>query len=57
MDPEQNPGEKLVVRDTTTMRALEQTSLKGTQDVRLITEAPVPSPGEGEVLIRVAAAG
>ncbi|MFD1536995.1 zinc-binding dehydrogenase [Nonomuraea guangzhouensis] len=40
-----------------TMRALRQTSLKGTQDVRLITDAPVPSPGQGEVLIRVAAAG
>jgi NADPH2:quinone reductase len=39
------------------MRALEQTSLKGPQDVRLITGAPVPSPGRGEVLIRVAAAG
>ncbi|MER6943815.1 zinc-binding dehydrogenase [Nonomuraea sp. NPDC000554] len=40
-----------------TMRALQQTSLKGTQDIRLITDAPVPSPGQGEVLIRVAAAG
>jgi NADPH:quinone reductase len=40
-----------------TMRALQQTSLKGPQDTRLITDAPVPSPGEGEVLIRVAAAG
>jgi NADPH2:quinone reductase len=38
------------------MRALQQTSLEGPRDVRLIT-APVPSPGEGEVLIRVAAAG
>jgi NADPH2:quinone reductase len=39
------------------MRALEQTSLKGPQDMRLIADAPVPSPGQGEVLIRVAAAG
>ncbi|RSM91537.1 NADPH:quinone oxidoreductase family protein [Kibdelosporangium aridum] len=41
----------------TTMRALQQTSLKGPQDLRLIDDAPVPSPGRGEVLIRVAAAG
>ncbi|WP_019926374.1 zinc-binding dehydrogenase [Nocardia sp. BMG111209] len=40
-----------------TMRALQQTSLDGPQDMRLITDAPVPSPGPGEVLIRVAAAG
>jgi NADPH:quinone reductase len=40
-----------------TMRALQQTSLKGPQDMRLITDAPVPSPAEGEVLIRVTAAG
>lgn len=40
-----------------TMRALQQTSLDGPQDMRLITDAPVPSPGEGEVLIRVNAAG
>ncbi|WP_239070094.1 hypothetical protein [Amycolatopsis sp. SID8362] len=40
-----------------TMRALQQTSLKGPRDLRLITDAPVPSPAEGEVLIRVAAAG
>lgn len=40
-----------------TMRALQQTSLKGPQDLRLITDAPVPSPGRGEVLVRVAAAG
>src|SRR6478735_6415093 len=40
-----------------TMRALQQTSLKGPQDMRLITDAPVPSPGQGEVLIRVDAAG
>lgn len=40
-----------------TMRALQQTSLNGPQDMRLITEMPVPSPGQGEVLIRVTAAG
>jgi NADPH:quinone reductase len=40
-----------------TMRALQQTSLEGPRDIRLIADAPVPSPGPGEVLIRVAAAG
>jgi NADPH:quinone reductase len=40
-----------------TMRALQQTSLNGPQDLRLITDAPVPGPGLGEVLIRVTAAG
>ena len=40
-----------------TMRALQQTSLDGPQALRLITDAPVPSPGPGQVLIRVAAAG
>jgi NADPH2:quinone reductase len=40
-----------------TMCALQQTSLNGPQDMRLITDAPVPEPQEGEVLIRVAAAG
>ncbi|GAA2865314.1 zinc-binding dehydrogenase [Pseudonocardia halophobica] len=40
-----------------TMRALQQTSSKGPQDTSLITDAPVPRPGRGEVLIRVAAAG
>jgi NADPH2:quinone reductase len=39
------------------MRALQQTSLNGPQDLRLITDAPVPGPGPGEVLIRVTAAG
>src|SRR3954470_18349854 len=39
------------------MRALQQTSLRGPQDMVLITDAPVPSPGPGEVLMRVAAAG
>ena len=40
-----------------TMRALQQTSLNGPQDMRLITDAPAPIPGRGEVLIRVTAAG
>src|SRR5271154_7412875 len=40
-----------------TMRALEQFSFSGPQDMRLIAGAPVPVPGPGEVLIRVAAAG
>ncbi|MEV0466815.1 zinc-binding dehydrogenase [Nocardia tengchongensis] len=40
-----------------TMRALRQDSLRGPQDMRLITDAPVPKPGRGEVLVRVTAAG
>ncbi|MFE9099174.1 zinc-binding dehydrogenase [Actinomadura geliboluensis] len=40
-----------------TMRALEQTSLAGPGDLRLLTGAPVPAPGPGEVLVRVTAAG
>jgi NADPH2:quinone reductase len=40
-----------------TMRALQQTSLHGPQDLRLVDDAPVPSPGPGEVLVRVTAAG
>jgi NADPH2:quinone reductase len=40
-----------------TMRALQQTSRSGPQDLGLITDAPVPRPGPGEVLIRVTAAG
>ncbi|MEU7790260.1 zinc-binding dehydrogenase [Amycolatopsis sp. NPDC049159] len=40
-----------------TMRALLQTSLDGPQDLHLVADAPVPAPGRGEVLIRVAAAG
>jgi NADPH2:quinone reductase len=40
-----------------TMRALQQTSLEGPKDMRSITDAPVPRPGRGEVLVRVAAAG
>lgn len=41
----------------TTMRALRQTSLNGPRDLRPIGDAPVPDPGPGEVLIKVAAAG
>src|SRR4051812_32758978 len=40
-----------------TMRALQQTSLNGPQDMHLVAEVPVPRPGHGEVLIRVTAAG
>ncbi|CAI9400746.1 alcohol dehydrogenase catalytic domain-containing protein [Nocardioides sp. T2.26MG-1] len=40
-----------------TMCALQQTTLNGPKDLRLLTDAPVPSPGQGEVLIRVTAAG
>ncbi|HEU5425815.1 MAG TPA: NADPH:quinone oxidoreductase family protein [Actinocrinis sp.] len=40
-----------------TMRALEQTTLKGPADMHVISDAPVPRPGPGEVLIRVGAAG
>ena len=45
------------MRIPVTMRALQQTSLNGPQDLRLITDAPVPGPGPGEVLVRVTAAG
>ncbi|WP_327146135.1 zinc-binding dehydrogenase [Nocardia sp. NBC_01327] len=41
----------------TTMRALQQMSLNGPQDMRLITDAPVPVPGREEILLRVTAAG
>ncbi len=40
-----------------TMRALQQTSRNGPRDMRLVTDAPVPVPGPGEVLVRVTAAG
>lgn len=40
-----------------TMRALQQRSLNGPEDLHLVASAPVPSPGLGEVLIRVTAAG
>lgn len=39
------------------MRALQQTSLNGPQDLRMISDAPVPTAGPGQVLIRVTAAG
>lgn len=39
------------------MRALRQTTRNGPHDLQLITDAPVPAPGPGEVLIRVGAAG
>jgi len=39
------------------MRALQQTSVNGPRDLRLITGVPVPAPGPGDVLIRVTAAG
>ncbi|MFI6952599.1 zinc-binding dehydrogenase [Nocardia sp. NPDC050408] len=45
------------MRIPSTMRALQQTSLMGPQDMCLITDAPVPVPGPGEILIRVEAAG
>jgi NADPH2:quinone reductase len=47
----------IAVSTPATMRALQQTSLNGPQDMRLITDAPVPGPGQGEVLIRITAAG
>lgn len=40
-----------------TMRGLQQTSLNGPADLQAIENLPVPSPGPGEVLIRVGAAG
>jgi len=40
-----------------TMRALQQRSGNGPRDMGLVTDAPVPRPGEGEVLVRVGAAG
>jgi NADPH2:quinone reductase len=49
--------ELIAVNIPATMRALQQTSLKGPKDMRMITDATVPSPGRGEVLIRVSAAG
>src|SRR5262245_16159403 len=53
-----NRGKKVdAVSTPATMRALQQTSLTGPHDMRLIYDAPVPRPGRGEVLIRVAAAG
>jgi NADPH:quinone reductase len=40
-----------------TMRALQQRSLDGPQDMALVPDAPVPTPGPDEVLLRVTAAG
>jgi NADPH2:quinone reductase len=40
-----------------TMRALQQTSLRGPEDLCLLSDAPVPRPGPGEVLIKLGAAG
>ncbi len=40
-----------------TMRALQQESHDGPHDMHLTTDASVPSPGPGEVLVRVTAAG
>ncbi|MFC4950601.1 NADPH:quinone oxidoreductase family protein [Pseudonocardia sp. GCM10023141] len=39
------------------MRALRQPSSTGPHDLHLVTDAPVPVPGPGEVLVRVSAAG
>ena len=47
----------MVTSIPTTMRALLQTTLDGPKDLGLVTDAPVPRPGPGEVLIRVVAAG
>jgi NADPH:quinone reductase len=44
-------------KEPATMRALQQRSLNGPRDLGLVTDAPVPEPGPGEVLIRVTAAG
>jgi NADPH2:quinone reductase len=49
--------EPIVMSIPATMRALRQTSLNGPQDLCLVPDAAVPSPGPGEVLIRVTAAG
>lgn len=39
-----------------TMRALELRSLNGRPDALVVVEKPVPQPGPGEVLVRIAAA-
>lgn len=39
------------------MRSLQQTSLDGPRDLRLVDGVPVPSPKPGHVLVRVTAAG
>jgi NADPH2:quinone reductase len=40
-----------------TVRALQQTTLDGPQDMCLIDDVSVPGPGPDEVLIRLTAAG
>src|SRR4051794_19820578 len=40
-----------------TMHALQQTALDGPRGLSVITDAPVPAPGPGEILMRVSAAG
>ncbi|WP_246123831.1 NADPH:quinone oxidoreductase family protein [Nocardia bhagyanarayanae] len=47
----------MVMSIPATMRALQQSSLDGPKSLHLIPDAPVPTPGPGEVLIRVGAAG
>jgi len=41
----------------TLMRALQQTSLNGPGDLRLVADARVPAPGAGQVLVKIGAAG
>ncbi|MER7859768.1 zinc-binding dehydrogenase [Amycolatopsis japonica] len=41
----------------TSMRALRQDSANGPEDLHLVTDAPVPVPGPGEILLKVTAAG
>lgn len=53
-EPERKP---IHVNTPTTMRALRQATLNGPQDLHLVDDVPVPTPGPGEVLIRVTAAG
>jgi NADPH2:quinone reductase len=52
-----NKRKPIVVTIPATMRALQQTSLNGPRDLHLISDAQVPRPGPGEILIRVGAAG
>ncbi|RSN43933.1 NADPH:quinone reductase [Amycolatopsis sp. WAC 04197] len=41
----------------TSMRALRQDSANGPEDLHLVTDAPVPVPGPGKILLKVTAAG
>ncbi|AGM07674.1 alcohol dehydrogenase catalytic domain-containing protein [Amycolatopsis keratiniphila] len=41
----------------TSMRALRQDSANGPEDLHLVTDAPVPAAGPGEILLKVTAAG